>query len=58
MGDDEAGAVAVAVEVAEQREDVVGGVGVEVAGGLVGEDQVGLEGQRAGVYSLLTLSVK
>jgi hypothetical protein len=39
VGDDQEGGALAAVEFAEQGEDVVGRVGIEVAGRLVGEDQ-------------------
>ena len=44
---DDGDAFAVA-EVAEEAEDGAGGGGVEFAGGLVGEDEAGLAGERAG----------
>src|SRR5437764_821526 len=47
VGDHHDGA-ALGVEPAEQRQHVLGGDGVEVAGGLVGQDQGGIGGDGAG----------
>ena len=41
VGDDEAGAAVVLVELTQQAEHLVGGHGVEVARGLVGQDEPG-----------------
>ena len=43
--DDECRALGL-VEIGQERHDLVAGLGVEAAGGLVGEDQRGLVGQR------------
>ncbi len=44
---DDEGRALLLVEIGQQRHDLVAGLGVEAAGGLVGQDQRGLIGQRA-----------
>src|SRR3546814_10389472 len=48
MGGDDGGEAAVAYQVEELGEDAVGGVGVEVAGRLVGQQDRGVVGEDAG----------
>ena len=55
VGDDDDG-VAAMVELVEERHDLVAGLGVEVAGGLVGEDDRGAIDERAGDGDALALS--
>ena len=55
MGDDDDG-VALGVEVVEEGHDLVAGFGVEVSGGLVGEDDGGVVDQGAGDGDALALA--
>jgi hypothetical protein len=55
VGDDDDG-VALGVEIVEERHDLVAGLGVEVAGGFVGEDDGGLVDQGAGDGDALALA--
>ena len=55
VGDEDDG-VALGVEVVEERHDLLAGLGVEVAGGLVGEDDGGTVDQRAGDGDALALA--
>ncbi len=56
MGGDQSGAALLADEAEEFGEDEVGGAFVEIAGGLVGEDQRGLVGEGAGDGDSLLLA--
>ena len=56
VGGDEGGAAFVADQAEEFGEDDVGGGLVEIAGGLVGEDQSGPVGERAGDGDALLLA--
>lgn len=56
MRDEEDGEAELAVEVAQQLEDGAGGLGVEGAGGLVGEEHLGVAGQGAGDADALLLA--
>ena len=54
--DDDDGAGEAAVDVANQRENLFTGAGVEIAGRLVGEEHRGIDGERAGDGDALTLA--
>lgn len=58
VGDHDDGFVEVAVEFAEEFHDVVRGLFVEVAGGFVGNDEVGVHGDGAGNGNALLLSAR
>ena len=58
VGDDEHRAAMLAVEVHQQLQDLLGRTTVEVAGGLVGEDQLGLVHEGPGDGDPLALTTR
>ena len=54
--DHQDGGVVVAAQGAQEFDDVLAGLLIEVSGGLIGEDQLGLVGQRPGNRHTLLLS--
>jgi hypothetical protein len=58
VGGDQGGEAGIADEVQQHAEDLVGGMLVEVAGGLVGQQQLRLVGERAGDGDALLLAAR
>src|SRR5258706_9825013 len=56
--DDDDGGMLLAIEAAELTDNGLGRFGVEVAGGLVGQDETGLVGQRPGDGDALGLAAR
>jgi acyl-CoA thioesterase-1 len=58
MGYHDQGHAVLLVQLAEKVEDLLGGLAVEVTGGFVGQEQIGLIGQRSGDSHPLPLAYR